>query len=358
MQELVWANICQSALQNNLRLCQQAAPDAKIIAVIKANAYGHGAVQVAKSLDGAHSFAVARLNEAMELRAAGITKPIIVLSGIMHADDIIQCSENNIDIVVHSATFQQLLENIQLTRKANIWLKVDTGMHRLGLDIDKLSPLLHFLKKRDDIHCHGFISHFSSADDLECNSVATQQHVFNQVIKDYDLPRLSIANSAAILFHQQAHYDYIRPGILLYGVNPSSHENAFSQALLPVMTLQARILNIREISAGESVGYNATWTATKKSRIATLAIGYADGYPRHAKNGTPVLIRGKRHALAGRVSMDLITVDVSCDPTIVVGDIATLWGDELPAEEIASWADTIAYQLFTSVSERVVKRLI
>lgn len=353
MQELVWAEINLEALKHNASVCQQAAPGAKMMAIIKANAYGHGAIESALALPEADYFAVARLNEASALRHAGIQQRLLVLSGIMQQADIISCIQQNIEIVVHNLEFQRQIEQIKLPHTAHVWLKIDTGMHRLGLNEEDLLRTQAFIQQRADIECRGFLSHLASSDELDNHSNQQQQRSFQEICSHQNIA-LSLANSAAVLFHPHCHEQYIRPGIALYGANPSTSSNVFSEKLIPVMTLKARILNIRTIKKGESVGYNASWTAQQESRIATIAIGYADGYPRHAKNGTPVLINGQRYPLAGRVSMDLITVDISTDNKQTrIADEVTLWGEGLAAEEIAASADTISYQLFTAVSERV-----
>ncbi len=353
MQELVWAEINLQALKHNAVVCQQAAPTAKMMAIIKANAYGHGAVESALALPKAEYFAVARLNEALTLRQAGIQQRILVLSGILHTSDIECCIAHNIEMVVHNLEFFSHIEKVNKKNTAQIWLKIDTGMHRLGLNENELDQALTAIEQGNLIQCHGFLSHLASSDDLDNPSNTRQQERFQSICASHKLS-LSLANSAAVLFHPDSHKHYIRPGIALYGANPSISDNVFSQQLLPVMTLKSRVLNIRQIKTGESVGYNASWTAQQNSRIATIAIGYADGYPRHAKNGTPVLINGKRYPLAGRVSMDLITVDITDDEAQTqITDEVILWGQGLPVEEIAQAAETISYQLFTAVSERV-----
>lgn len=357
MQDLVWAEISLSALKHNFATCKAAAPEAKIIAVIKANGYGHGAVTVARALPQADYFATARLDEALQLRSAGINTSILVLSGIIYPDDILLCHKHNIDIVVHSLEVLTTMLNLEFSSKLNIWIKVDTGMHRLGIEADQLHQALSSIASRNDIDCHGVISHLASADDVSSAKSSLQLSVLMACIESHNLNTISFANSAAILNSPETHYDYIRPGIMLYGIDPTLANSTIIPKLRPVMTLKTTVLNVRDIPTGASVGYNETWTATKPSRIATLAIGYADGYPRHAKNGTPIKIGGKLYPLIGRVSMDLITVDIT-NSNIRVGDEAVLWGESPTASDVAMHADTIAYQLFTSVSERVPRRIV
>ena len=356
MQDVVWAEISTAALQNNFDFCKGLVSDAKVITVIKANGYGHGAYTIAKTLHESDYFAVARLSEALMLREQNVEQPIIVLSGILDAQDLQLCRQNNIDAVLHSTEICQLLALEKDTKTLNVWLKVDTGMHRLGIFPDDLARALSSLENNTSIHCHGLISHFSSADELGSSHNDKQKFQLEAVLKKHKVNAISFANSAALIHHHDAHYDYIRPGIMIYGVNPSA-DQLLGGKLKAVMTLKAKILNIRQIPVGDTVGYNGKWQAEKESCIATIAIGYADGYPRHAENGTPVLINGSYYPLAGRVSMDLITVDISDADNIAIGDEAILWGEGLPVERIAQCSGTIAYQLLTAVSERVPRRV-
>ncbi|NRB39279.1 MAG: alanine racemase [Pseudomonadales bacterium] len=357
MQNLIWAEISSNALNHNFQICKHAANNAKIITVIKANAYGHGALTVAKTLNKSDYFAVARIDEAMQLRDAGITSPIMVLSGILLWADILCCIEHDLDAVIHSKELCLAFKKNALPGKIKIWLKVDTGMHRLGLSSHELNDILGFIEQTADIQCLGVLSHLSSADEAQSPSNKLQQQRFEKCLSQHQLQSLSIANSAALLHHKNIHFDYVRPGIMLYGVKPS-HEFEHDVDLKAVMTLKAKILNTREIEAGESVGYNGKWKANQTSHIATISAGYADGYPRHAKDGTPVLINGQFYPLVGRVSMDLITVDITTAPELEAGTEVTLWGEGLPVEVIATHSDTIAYQLLTAVSDRVPRILI
>lgn len=349
MNPMAWADISLSALKNNLAIARQAAPNAKIMAVIKANAYGHGAIEAAGALSGSDAFAVARVDEGIHLRHHGISKAIIVLSGCNTLADLTLCHQHQLQAVIHSRqALEIVLQNPSIP--LNIWLKIDTGMHRLGLDATAFLQGLNAVNASKHLQLIGVMSHLANAELLDCPANAKQQALFDELNPGHSAR--SLANSAALLFQPSTHYEWVRPGIMLYGSNPSEQENTLTNQLKPVMTLKSRVIHIKTIPAGECVGYNGTWQAGKESQIATIGIGYADGYPRHAKNGTPVLINGKPYPLAGRVSMDLITVDVSAGD-INIGDEVTLWGEGLPANDIAKQASTISYDLFTGIKNRV-----
>ncbi len=351
MNSLAWADISLTALKSNLAIAKQAAPNAKIMAVIKADAYGHGAVNAAQALSASDAFAVARIEEGIQLRNHGINHVIIVLSGANTRDDFETCHQQQLQAVIHST--QSL--DIALHHPGNplkIWLKIDTGMHRLGLNGDDFLQALKAIQSSKHLELMGVMSHLANAELLDNPANDQQQRLFDRL--STGLTTRSLANSAGLLFHPATHHEWVRPGIMLYGSNPAEEENAFTRQLKPVMTLKSRVIHLKTIAQGERVGYNGIWQADKESRIATIAIGYADGYPRHASNGTPVLINGKTYPLAGRVSMDLITVDVSSGG-VNVGDEVTLWGEGLSANQIAKHANTISYELFTGITNRVKK---
>ena len=357
MNHLVWAEISTSALENNLSVVRQAASHSKVMAVIKSDAYGHGAVATANALNASDAFAVARIDEAIHLRNNNIKHDIIVLSGINTEADIQTCIEQQLQPLIHCEHSIKLLISIKLASPLKVWLKVDTGMNRLGLQPNNFSNAHSAISNMNNIEIQGVLSHLSDAENLATDKNSEQHKLFNNLCSGLAVKSKSLCNSAGILFHQSMHYDWVRPGIMLYGVNPSETENAFTKQLKPVMTLKSRVINIKQISAGETVGYNGIWKAKEVCNIATIAIGYGDGYPRHAQNDTPVLINNKIYPLAGRVSMDMITVNVGNDE-IKVGDIVTLWGDGLPAKTIADNAETIAYELFCSVTSRVPRQTI
>lgn len=344
---LCFATISLAAIKHNLSVVRRYAPNSRIFAILKANAYGHGLVPVARALDQADAFAVARIDEGVELRQH-TGKDIIVLSGCSGAINLQLCAQNRLQPVIHNLGDWQLLK--QYLPELAYWLKVDTGMHRLGLSAQEFQTIL----ASDDQLCLGVISHLSDAEQLDCDQTAKQIQQFEQLLQSASTLPASLANSAGILYHPNAHFDWVRPGIMMYGLSPKNDDSETATQLQAAMSLQAKVVAIHEIAAGESVGYNGRWQAAKNSRIATIAIGYADGYPRHAKDGTPVWINGKTYPLAGKVSMDLITVDVT-GGAVSVGDVAELWGQNLSANTVAEWADTISYQLLTGVSQRVAR---
>ncbi len=349
---LVTATISAEALRHNLAIARQAAPNSNIMAVIKADAYGHGAVEVAKALSQADAYAVARLEEALQLRQADLDKPVVVLSEMLDAEKIEACVEHGFQPVVHDAAGIEAVSAAVDNPHIVIWLKLDTGMHRLGIPPDDCSRIHGQLSACPHVDEVRLMTHFASADEDESTATESQLKQFSRATSNLSGVDRSLANSAAILSYEHSHAEWVRPGIMLYGADPLPEANNLSRQLRPVMQLQSRIIAVREIEAGEAVGYNGTWRSERESRIGTIAFGYADGYPRHVRSGTPVVVDGKTVPLVGRVSMDMITVDLTDHPGAGVGASVLLWGDELPAERVAEYADTIPYQLFTSVGGR------
>lgn len=342
MTTLVWADIALPALVANLKQMQALSPNAKSMPVIKANAYGHGAVHIAKALaPHVEMFAVARIDEATTLRQAGINHPITVLSGCFNEQSLKHCQDKHLMPCIYN---EALLDAINQQQDLPYWLMVNSGMNRLGLNLKQAKAWLANCTHKP----FGVMSHFASADE---NSDKTNTQL--QLMAAFKgTETLSLANSAGINYWPESHNQWVRPGIALYGIQPSALPTTLT--LQPVMHFKARVLQLQTIPQGESIGYGERYTCKTKRHIATISAGYADGYPRHAPDGTPVLINGKRCPLAGKVSMDLITVDVSeLSDEIKVGDIATLWGEGLPCEEIASACDTIAYELVSKVTARV-----
>ena len=338
------AAISQSALAHNLSVVRSYAPNSKIISMVKSNAYGHH-LDLVKPLMQADILAVSELSEVRSLRKL-TNKPILLLPGIFNDTDLQEAIQLNCHLVFHDLSQLTVIKNSK--DPINLWIKVDTGMHRLGLPIDQLEQTLSQLKNHSNIHIESVMTHFACADEPTHIKNSQQFDTFSKLnIQHYSR---SMANSAAIMSLDKSHFDYVRPGIMLYGASPFSNIN---EQLMPAMKLSAPILSLKTIKAGESVGYGATWTAKKDSRIVIIGIGYGDGYPRHAKTGTPVMINNTLCTLAGRVSMDLICVDIG-DLEVSVGDIAILWGDsKLRVETVASYSDTISYELLTGVSSRV-----
>ncbi len=351
--EITRAVINLKALQHNLSTLQHTAPESKVLVVVKANAYGHGMVKIAQSLDGVYGCGVARLQEAVQLRQAGLKKPIVLLEGFFDETELPLLVEHDLQCVVHSQEQVDAILTAQLITPIQIWLKLDTGMHRLGFHEKPFDTAYQQLKQSKNVlqQIH-LITHFNCADELD-NPITTKQITsFNNHVKA-DCGLLSLANSAATLAWPESHADLIRPGIALYGVSPFADKIAGDHGLQAVMTLKSRLIAVRNHQAGESVGYGATWAAQQDTKLGVIAVGYGDGYPRMAPAGTPVLINGRLVPIVGRVSMDMLTVDLGADSDEQVGDEVILWGDGLPVEQVAKHIGTIAYELVTKLTARV-----
>jgi len=351
------ANIDLSALAHNLSVIKAKSKNSKVLAVLKANAYGHGLARIAKAISKgevqADAFGVARIDEALELRAAGIIKPIVLLEGFFSEEDLPVLAVNNLQTVVHSKEQLDAILQADLSEPLKVWLKVDTGMHRLGVNIEEFAQFYKVLNDSANVHSDIIImSHFSCADDPSSERTNAQLRLFNTLTSELTCEK-SLANSAGVCAWPDSHLDWLRPGLMLYGVSPINDSNHKELGIIPVMNLQASVIATRHISKGEAVGYGAAWIAKEDTTIGVIAIGYGDGYPRHAQNGTPVLLNNRIVPLIGRVSMDMITVDLGIEALDQVGDIATLWGQGLPVEEIAKHATTIPYELLCNITRRV-----
>ena len=342
------------ACQHNLSIAKQAAPESKCIAIIKANAYGHGMVQIAKSLIDADAFGVARIDEAIQLREAGITTPILLLEGFSSQSELELICEQGLDSVIHNEEQIKLLEKLK-NKTINVVLKIDSGMHRLGFDPVKVSDAVQRLNKCSSVKKPFMLmTHLANADDKQDKKTVKQIDVFYKSIESLSENETSIANSAGILGWPQSHSSYNRPGIMLYGVSPFIDSTASLHNLKPVMTLSSKIISIKQVKKGEAIGYGGTYVCDKDMNVGIVAIGYGDGYPRHAKTGTPILVDGIRCPLLGRVSMDMICVDLSeLSEGVKVNDEVTLWGEGLPIEEIAGCSETIGYDLLCGITKRV-----
>ncbi len=347
------ARIDLSALRHNFQRVRQSAPTSRVMAVIKANAYGHGMVRVAQALDDADAFAVARLDEALSLRAAGVKQAIVLLEGFSSADELMPLVQFGLETVVHNDAQIALLEQSRTLKPIPVWLKIDTGMHRLGFAPDKVAAAWQRLQACDAVAKPiRFMTHFANADLRGDARNAAQIAQFTAALADQPGERSS-ANSAAILSLPETHADWVRPGIMLYGVSPFTDGRAQDEDLRPVMTLTAQLIAVNRHRKGDAIGYGGEWECPEDMPVGVAAIGYGDGYPRHAHAGTPVLIDGVRVPLIGRVSMDMITLDLRARPNTEIGASVVLWGEGLPVEEIAECAGTIAYQLLCGVSARV-----
>ena len=341
------------AIRYNYRLAKEMHPVGEAVAVIKADAYGHGAVQVAEELVGdVDAFAVACIEEALQLREAGITTPILLLEGFFTADELVVISQQQLWCVIHSLDQIKTLSSVILPQPIRVWLKMDSGMHRLGVPPEDYHTAYQRLQAIDQVSQIVMMSHFSSADELDVDVTSLQIACFDRAAHGLDGP-VSMANSAALLQHKKALREWQRPGIMLYGASPFSHNHLLADQLKPAMRLVSEVIAVRDLPQGEAVGYGRTWVCEKKTRVGTVSIGYADGYPRHAKNGTPVLVNGQRTQIIGRVSMDMITIDLTDIEGELLGAEVELWGENLLATEVASYCDTISYTLFTGVTGRV-----
>ena len=342
-------------LRHNFALARHHAGAARVMAMVKANAYGHGAVAVARALSAADAFGVAGLEEALALRAAGIAQSILLAAGFFSADELPEIARHDFQIVVHSEHQIETLRAARLSRPLVVWLKIDSGMHRLGIAPEAVAASHGRLLASPNVAEVRFMTHFACADTPQHDLNRRQLSTFASAIDRLPGPR-SLANSAALLALPESRADWVRPGILVYGVNPFEEHHPVAAALRPVLTLSSRVVAIQTLAAGEGIGYGHDWVAAQPTRVGIVAMGYGDGYPRHAGTGTPVLVAGYRTRLLGRVSMDLLAVDLNGVPDAQVGAEVVLWGEGLPAWEVARSVGTIAYELLTGIGARVPVR--
>lgn len=352
------AEIDLQALKTNLRRVRQAAPTSRVVAVIKANGYGHGIGRVAHALSGADAFGVACIDEAIELRQTGLEQRIVLLEGVFEPDEMLLVQKYKLDVVVHQQQQIDILEHVSTTPNSHphtvtTWLKIDTGMHRLGFNPDESTVLYHRLLNCSIVdRSIIMMTHLANADDRNDDTTLKQLSRFDSVSDGLVCER-SIANSGGILGWPQSHREWVRPGIMLYGITPFNDGVGKDLGLVPVMTVKSRLFAIHNFSKGDPIGYGGAWVCPEDMRVGVVAFGYGDGYPRQAVNGTPVLVNGQRTPLIGRVSMDMICVDLRTQPNAKVGDTVELWGKNLPAEEVAKHASTIAYDLVCGITQRV-----
>src|SRR5438094_5767444 len=344
------ATISAGALAHNLLVAKAYASGAKLWAVVKANAYGHGVERAARALDAADGFAVLDFQEAARLRAAGVTKPILMLEGFFKPVDLPLLLEHDLTPVIHNAEQVEMLRLAPPPGEIDVYLKVNSGMNRLGFGAESLRPAYNALRMHAQVRSVTLMTHFADADGA--NGVQGQLDWFNALAKGFEAPR-SLANSAALLRFPETRADWVRPGIMLYGCSPFADRPADAFGLKPAMTLNSELIATQHLRPGERVGYGFSYEASGELTIGIVACGYADGYPRHAPVGTPVLVNGKRTRIVGRVSMDMITVDISDLPEAGIGTPVTLWGEGLSADEVAAAAATLSYELLCALAPRV-----
>ena len=342
-----------AALRHNYNRVRELAPKSRIMAIVKADAYGHGITRVANTLNMADAFGVACLEEARELRTAHIKQRIVLLEGPYTVNELNEIASLNLDIVVHDQSQVEMLENSSLPDPVTVWMKIDSGMHRLGFQEHATGTIWKRLQDCPAVAENMILmTHFALASDRHNDMTDRQLACFARICRDIPAQK-SIANSAAVLAFPHSHADWVRPGLMLYGVSPLSDSLSSNEGLLPVMTLESRLIAVKMLQANEPVGYGATYRCPEDMQVGVVAAGYGDGYPRHAPSGTPVLVNGKRVTLIGRASMDMLTVDLRNQPDARVGDPVILWGRGLPVEEVANHAGTIPYELLCGVHKRL-----
>lgn len=346
----IQATISTTALQHNLAIVRRHAKTAKVMAVVKANGYGHGLMHVAHALSSTDGFATLNLSEAVDLREAGFEQDILLLEGVFNEEELRIAASFEISVVVHNRIQVNLLFNTPLSKQVNVYLKMNSGMNRLGFVPTDYLAVYQQLNNCHHVGNITLMTHFATAD--EDSGISAPLARFKAVTTSLDAP-VSLANSAAILRHPEAHADWVRPGIMLYGATPVSGTPAATFDLKPVMQLTSQIIAIQTLAVGESVGYGARFTATKVTRIGVVACGYADGYPRHAPNGTPIAVNGKLTRTLGRVSMDMLFCDVTDMPEADIGSGVELWGATVPVDVVAEASCTVGYELLCAVAPRV-----
>ena len=339
-----------TALRHNLGVVRRCAPSSRVLAVVKAAAYGHGALRVARALAdaGVDGFGLLELDTAVRLREAGIQQRIVLLEGFFDANELPVLVQNRIDTTVHDREQLELLTQAQ--GKLNVLMKLNTGMNRLGFVEGGFNAAWQRVRAAPAVNELTLMTHFANSDDTR--GVDWQMQRFNRMTAGIDAPR-TLANSAAIVRYPQTHADWVRPGIMLYGATPFADVSAEGLGLKPVMTLTSKIIAVQDLKPGDTVGYGGTYVAQRDTRIGVVACGYADGYPRHAPSGTPVRVADVMTGTAGRVSMDMLCVDITALPHAGVGSEVTLWGGGNPVDDVATAAGTVGYELLCALAPRV-----
>jgi len=339
-----------AAARHNLARARALAPGSRLLAVVKADGYGHGLLRMARAFAGCDALGVACVEEALELREAGVGGVICVLEGPYAAAELAAIAAHGLDVVVHHEAQLSMLEATPVPG-LRVWLKIDTGMHRLGFAPAEAPRALDRLQALDTGEIV-LMSHFANTDRPGHESVAEQTACFNAVAAGRALPQ-SLANSGAVLAWPEAHRDWIRPGLMLYGASPFAGGRGRDHGLVPVMGLHSELMAIRQLAPGDPVGYGGTWRAPERMLAGIAAIGYGDGYPRHADSGAPVLVGGCRSQVLGKASMDMLCVDLRPVAEPRLGMAVELWGDGLPVEEVATFAGTVPYELLCGVRQRM-----
>lgn len=347
------ALIDTTALNHNLNIVRQLAPDCRVMAVVKANGYGHGLLTVATALSGADEYGVASIDEASMLRAAGITTPITALEGFFSAEEIRLFVQHEVTTVIHSIWQVEMLDSASHTGQIKAWIKINTGMNRLGIKLAEADSVIERVRHCGLIGEFGLLSHLARADEVDIDATKEQLVRFKELTDQHDLS-VSLANSAGIVAWPESHGDVVRPGIMLYGSSPVAAKTAVEIGLKSAMSAQSELIAINQQQKGDAIGYGGDWSCPEDMPVGVVAFGYGDGYPRHAPNGTPVIVNGTRVPLIGRVSMDMITVDLR-NVAAKVGDDVELWGSNLSIDEVAHCAGTISYELMCQLTERVTR---
>ena len=344
------ARISLDAMAHNLRIARQHAGSAKVIAVVKANAYGHGLSRALRALVAADAFAVLTMEEAANLRQMGIQQPILLLEGLFSVEELQLCTDLDVWPMIHCRQQIDWLKQRPAARPLNLFVKFDSGMHRLGFALSEFDAVMAELQSLPAVGEITLMTHFAQAD--ESAGIAPALQAFQQHAGPTQLA-WTTANSAALLRYPEARGDWVRPGIMLYGASPFTEIPAAELGLKPAMKLQSEIIAVQQLKAGDCLGYGCAFRAEQAMRIGVVACGYADGYPRHAPTGTPILVDGQRTRTLGRVSMDMLFTDLSTLPDARAGSPVVLWGEQLPVEDVAHAAHTISYELLCALAPRV-----
>lgn len=351
MSRPVLATIDLQALKQNLGIVRRAAGGARVWSVVKANAYGHGLDRIWNALRETDGFAMLNLEEAILLRERGWKGPILLLEGFFHADELELFDKYRLTTSVHSNWQIKALQNARLHAPIDIYLKVNSGMNRLGFAPERIHTVWQQLRGISNVGAMTLMSHFAQSELID--GVAEPMQRIEQAAEGLECPR-SLANSAATLWHPETHFDWVRPGIVLYGASPSGQwQDIANTGLKPVMSLSSQIIGIQNLKPGDAVGYGSRYRAKEEQRIGIVACGYADGYPRIAANGTPVLVDGIRTGTVGAISMDMLAVDLTPCPQAGIGTAVELWGQEIKIDEVAASAGTVGYELMCALAPRV-----